>query len=122
MDSSQTAGGFHIALRGLTRRCPRCGRGRLFRRFYALPKRCSICGLDFVRFAHDTWALMYVSTAGLAGLIVFGMIYVRPADVLFGRWTVFAIALTAIPLSLPFRKGLAVAINYISENSRNKPS
>ena len=60
---------------------------------------------------------MYVSTAGLTGLIVFGMIYLRPVDVLLGRWTVFAIALTMIPLSLPFRKGLAVAINYLSESA-----
>lgn len=57
---------------------------------------------------------MYVSTAGLTGLIVVGMIWLRPADLLVGRWTVFATALTAIPLSLPSRKGLAMAINYLS--------
>jgi len=117
MASSPPTTALRVALRGLNRRCPRCGKGRLFRRFYLLYESCAACGLDFTRFARDTWALMYVSTAGLTGLIVFGMIYLRPADVLLGRWTVFGIALTAIPLSLPFRKGLAMAINYITESA-----
>lgn len=27
--------------------CPRCGRGRLFRGFLTLAKRCEVCGLDY---------------------------------------------------------------------------
>lgn len=119
MNSSPVAGSFNVALRGLVRRCPRCGKGRLFHSFYVLNKKCEVCGLDFLRLAHDTWALMYVTTAGLTGLIVFAMIFLRPLDLLRGRWTVFLVALTAIPLSLPFRKGLAMAINYISGHEEN---
>jgi uncharacterized protein (DUF983 family) len=32
---------------GLAGRCPRCGRGQLFRGFLALQERCTICGNDF---------------------------------------------------------------------------
>jgi uncharacterized protein (DUF983 family) len=32
---------------GLTCRCPRCGRGKLFAGFLSLAPRCSVCGLDF---------------------------------------------------------------------------
>jgi len=32
---------------GLTCRCPRCGRGRLFSGFLAVAPACAACGLDF---------------------------------------------------------------------------
>jgi len=31
---------------GLTCRCPRCGRGRLFAGFLSVADRCQVCGLD----------------------------------------------------------------------------
>jgi uncharacterized protein (DUF983 family) len=35
--------------RGLTKRCARCGGGRLFRRWFTMVDRCPRCGLDFNR-------------------------------------------------------------------------
>jgi uncharacterized protein (DUF983 family) len=32
---------------GLSRRCPRCGEGHLFRSFLKIDERCEACGLDF---------------------------------------------------------------------------
>ena len=32
---------------GLTCRCPRCGEGKLFRRFLKIADRCDRCGLDY---------------------------------------------------------------------------
>jgi len=32
---------------GLKGRCPRCGRGHLFRGFLAVAERCEVCDLDF---------------------------------------------------------------------------
>jgi uncharacterized protein (DUF983 family) len=37
---------------GLACRCPRCGKGKLYRGFLALEERCGICGLDYT--AADT--------------------------------------------------------------------
>ena len=34
-------------LSGLTCRCPRCGRGKLFAGFLSLAPRCAVCDLDF---------------------------------------------------------------------------
>ena len=34
---------------GLACRCPRCGKGRLFRGYLALRERCEVCGLDYAR-------------------------------------------------------------------------
>lgn len=33
-------------------KCPRCGRGRLFKGFLTVAERCSVCGLDLAR--HDS--------------------------------------------------------------------
>jgi|SRR4029453_8650539 uncharacterized protein (DUF983 family) len=38
-----------LLLRGLTKRCPWCGKGNLFRRWFTLPERCPRCGLRFER-------------------------------------------------------------------------
>lgn len=35
------------ALNGVLGRCPRCGEGKLFRGFIALPPACDRCGLDY---------------------------------------------------------------------------
>ncbi len=102
--------------RGLTRSCPRCGKGKLFRSFYVLHSECEVCGLDIYKLGTDTWAFMYVTTAGLTGLVVFGMVFLRPLNQLLGRTVVLAAAVVLIPLSLPFRKGLAVAVNFLSES------
>ncbi len=45
------AGGYHarrsLLATGLACRCPRCGRGRLFKGFLGLRERCEACGLDY---------------------------------------------------------------------------
>jgi uncharacterized protein (DUF983 family) len=33
--------------RGLRGRCPRCGKGKLFRAFLKVDDHCSVCGLDY---------------------------------------------------------------------------
>ena len=35
--------------RGLTRRCPRCGGGKLFQRWFRMVPDCPHCGLHFER-------------------------------------------------------------------------
>jgi len=119
--SPRTGGGGHpddaaaivVLLRGLRRRCPACGVGRLFDGFLRSRERCSECGLAFASHVGDTWAWMYLSTAGLTGVVVIGMLSLRPLDVLLGRVTLAATAILAIPLTVPWRKGLAVALNYL---------
>lgn len=38
-----------LLIRGLTRRCPRCGEWRIFDGYFALKDACPRCGLDLVR-------------------------------------------------------------------------
>lgn len=112
-DSRATASTFRTLLRGLLRRCPRCGNGPLFERWYTIADRCSACDLDFVKSDSDTWAFMYISTAGLTGVIVLGMLILRPERMWVGWSVVLPVALALIVGSLPFRKGLAMAIEHV---------
>jgi uncharacterized protein (DUF983 family) len=38
-----------LMVRALKLECPRCGKGKLFRRFFSMYERCSSCGLKFER-------------------------------------------------------------------------
>ncbi len=38
-----------LLLSGLFLRCPYCGKGKLFRRFYSMYDRCSVCGWRYER-------------------------------------------------------------------------
>ena len=101
--------------RGLRLRCPRCGKGKIFESFFRLRPRCESCDLDITSRSADTWAPIYLSTAGLTGLVIVGMLVLRPANVVIGRLTLATAATTAIVLTLPSRKGAAVALNYFIE-------
>lgn len=112
-DSPRAATTLRTLVRGLLRRCPRCGVGPLFERWYTIADRCTHCDLDFVKSDSDTWAFMYISTAGLTGFIVLGMLIVRPERMWVGWSVVLPVALVLIVGSLPFRKGLAMAIEHV---------
>ena len=49
MASKAPASRSKIVARGLTRRCPRCGAGHLFRHYFELIPDCPKCGLHFER-------------------------------------------------------------------------
>ncbi len=106
---------FPTLLRGLRKRCPRCGRGRLFCRWYTLSDRCGTCGLEHQLADGNTWAFMYISTAALTGTIVLGMFLFAPPSLALGRAVVFPAVLLLIGGSLPYRKGVAIAIEYLVE-------
>jgi uncharacterized protein (DUF983 family) len=50
---------------GLRCRCPRCGKGRVFKAYLVFAERCAVCGLDF-RFADagDGPAVFVIMIAG----------------------------------------------------------
>jgi hypothetical protein len=56
---------------------------------------------------------MYMSTAGLTGLLVVTMFLLRPRVLWIGQLLVCVAAVVLIGLSLPYRKGIAVALDYL---------
>lgn len=69
-----TAGGYHARqspLRtGLACRCPRCGRGALFKGFLGLQESCASCGLDYSKADSGDGPAVFVILI-LGALVVF---------------------------------------------------
>jgi len=101
-------------VKGLSCRCPRCGKGKLFDGFLALAPRCDACGLDY----------SFVDTADgpaffvifIAGFIVAGaalaveVLYEPPYWIHAALWLPLILLTTILPLR-PM-KGLLVALQY----------
>lgn len=104
-----------VLLRGLRKRCPQCGVGKIFIRWYTIDNHCAQCHLDFIENQSNTWAFMYISTAFLTGLIIVAMLLIHPQSLWLSRFWVMLMAFFIIAGSMPYRKGLAMAIEYLVE-------
>ena len=62
---------------------------------------------------------MYVSSAGLIGLFFVALFLIKPTNVLIGQVIVLPLALLVIGGTLPFRKGLAIALEYLVDRKIN---
>lgn len=99
---------------GLSGRCPRCGRGRLFQGFLSVAPRCEACGLDLsVQDSGDGPAAFIILIVGFA---VVGAALI--VEVEYG-WPVWLHLLVWLPLTVagclvlmrPF-KGILIALQY----------
>lgn len=104
-----------VLRRGWRRTCPQCGRGAIFARWYTLAESCDHCGLAFERREGDTWWFMYISTAMITGVFFVGMLLMRPTAILGYQLLLLPAALAVILGTLPRRKGLAIAVDYLAE-------
>ena len=71
--------------------------------------------------AGDTWAILYLSTAGFTGVLIIAMLLIRPSSILVGRLVLVPAAIAIIVATLPARKGAAVAIGYLLDPERDAP-
>ncbi len=109
--------------RGILWRCPHCGEGLIYAWFYQLRDNCTECGFDLAARAKDTWAVIYLTTAGLTGAIIAGMLIVKPFNLVLGQLVLAVFAVVVIVASLPSRKGMAIGFDYyIERNSRTSRS
>ena len=99
---------------GLSCRCPRCGKGKLFRGFLEVRPSCTVCGLDYSFVdAGDGPAVFVILIAGFvvvgAALIV-EMRYHPPYWVHAVLWGPLILLVTLLPLRL--LKSLLIALQY----------
>ena len=78
---------------------------------------CPHCGCAIERRGGDTWFFTYMSTAFLTGLIVLWMFLFPMSNYLLGQIIIIGGWFTGIVLTLPHRKGIAIAIDYLIEQS-----
>ncbi len=102
---------------GLAGRCPRCGMGKMFAGYIALPEKCSVCGLDY-RFADsgDGPAVFVMLIAGfivVGGALWFDFTYEPP---------IWVHVLVTLPLAalvclvmLRLVKGVLIALQYANK-------
>ena len=99
--------------RGLRKRCPHCGEGRLFSG-WSFFECCSVCGLVFARNPGDTWAFAIVGDrlpiGAMVVLIYFGVVRTRPV---LGGTLLLVFAVLAI-WTAPNRWGVGIALHYLS--------
>jgi len=115
MPNPDSTPSLRVLARGLRRRCPRCGGGRLFVGWYQLAEACDQCALKYEPLEGNSYWFMYYSTAGFTGLIIIAMLLIQPENIWLARAIVLVAAVLFIVLTLPYRKGLALAVDYLTE-------
>lgn len=98
----------------LSGRCPRCGRGRLFRGFIEVAPSCSVCGLDYGFADAGDGPAVFVSFAAL--IVVVGLALVIDAAYAPPVWLLMLILLVPVlALCLGLlrpAKGLMIGLQY----------
>ena len=99
---------------GLMCRCPRCGKGKLFRGFLGLPAHCEVCGLDYAFMdAGDGPAVFVIMIAGfivVGAALMVETYYQPPLWVHAALWVPLVLITTLAPLRL--LKGVLIALQY----------
>jgi uncharacterized protein (DUF983 family) len=111
-------GAFRAVVRGATRRCPRCGGGGLFERWFRIRPRCPRCGLRLEREEGGflgAMTLNYVATAVAWVVLLVVWLTIDLPDVHVAWLTIASIAVAILfPLLFwPFSKSLWASVDYL---------
>jgi uncharacterized protein (DUF983 family) len=121
-EGSPRAGPGAVLWRGLRKRCPHCGHGRLFSGFAHHLERCAACGLVYERNPGDTWAFTVVGDrlpiALIIAVLYLGMRHMALAVLI----AAFVLAGVAIVATAPNRWGVGIALHYLSRRRWPDPS
>jgi uncharacterized protein (DUF983 family) len=99
--------------RGLSKRCPHCGRGRLFHGRTHLA-RCAVCGLEYERNPGDTWAFTIIGDRVPIGIMI-ALLYFTFARSHPAIGIVAFVLMTALLIwTAPNRWGMGIALHYLS--------
>lgn len=100
--------------RGVRRRCPRCGRGEVFRKWFTLHDRCGVCGYVLQEKPGDTWGFWIVGDRIFVFiplvLLYFG---VAPLDWRL-RLFFFGIVAAGFIATMPHRLAICIGLDYYS--------
>lgn len=119
MTTGPSPSGARALLRGLARRCPRCGAGRLFRGWFHLRERCPRCGLRFEReeggFLGALTLNYAVTAAAWVVLLVATLVATVPDVPVAPLMAASAVVVVVVPLVFyPFSKTIWAAVEYLA--------
>nr|WP_319483922.1 DUF983 domain-containing protein [uncultured Cohaesibacter sp.] len=106
--------GGSIARTALAGKCPRCGKGRLYRSFLKVADRCDVCGLDYAFIDSGdgpaVFVIMIVGFISTGGLLYTEFTYEPPVWLQVIIWAPVAILLCLA--FLYWLKGALIAQQY----------
>jgi uncharacterized protein (DUF983 family) len=107
---------------GILGKCPRCGKGKMFRGLLGLRPSCNACGLDYSFADAGDGPAIFVMT--IAGFVVLGIALYVDAVYQPPYWVH---ALIAIPLALLIcvallrpTKGILIALQYFNKAEEHR--
>jgi uncharacterized protein (DUF983 family) len=111
-------GAARALVRGLTRRCPRCGQGKLFRRWVSMVERCPRCGLVLEReegaFLGSLVLNYSVTALSLIAYLIVVLVLTLPHPPVFVLTAGAVVIAVTIPLIVyPFAKTTWAAIDLL---------
>lgn len=104
---------------GLSCRCPRCGRGRLFEGFLTVAERCAVCGLDLRKAdSGDGPAVFLILILGALLVPAALLLEVLAEPPLWGHALIWPVVITLVASLLlrPF-KATMIALQYTHKAS-----
>jgi uncharacterized protein (DUF983 family) len=108
--------------RGATRRCPRCGKGKLFKRWFRMTDPCPRCNLAFERENAaflGSMTLNYAVTAiAFVIVLIVGMVITVPDIAVWPILAASFVVIMIVPfLFYPFSKTLWSALDYLAHRA-----
>lgn len=101
-----------LLVRGLRRKCPQCGQGDLFNRWFKLRSHCSQCGLKYLENQGDLWGVLLFADRVLFMVPLIAVVMVtQNAKVIWPYFFGGALAVALI-VTFPHRMALSVALEY----------
>ena len=102
-------------LNGIRCRCPRCGRGKLFRSYLRIADTCAVCGLDYSSHRADDLPA-YVAITIVGHILVIGLMHFQMSGEEIAPWVYLAwllpMAIILPLLILPSVKGAIVGLQW----------
>jgi len=129
MRSAESVSRVRMLWRGCTRRCPRCGTGSLFRRWFEIVPDCPGCGLHFEREAGYWIGAMAVNIIVTTGILAVGfataLALTIPDVPVVPLLVIFVPLALALPIALyPHSKTIWLAIDrgVLQRMDRHEPT
>jgi len=103
-----------VLARGLRKRCPQCGKGRVFKGWLKLHDRCEVCGLQLLNNQGDLWAYLVAVDRALFIFPLIIMIYFRLYNPHSIWYYAFSITLlVGFLYTLPHRNAMSLGVDYL---------
>jgi uncharacterized protein (DUF983 family) len=100
--------------RGMRRRCPQCGQGKVFKGWLKMHDRCDVCGLQYLSNQGDLWVYLVAVDRALFILPLIVMIYFRLYNPTSVWYYLFCAGLmVGFFYTLPHRNGMSLGVDYL---------